>query len=330
MSDADFLTSIEDALWSRSSFSFMPDLTWPMPDEPAAGLADGAAARVVFVGLPSPFSVAFLIALLRLPVHVVAVLTSPTCHPAVAAQNVFDAIGAWAGAPVLRPARVRSDEGMQQLEALNADAAVMASFDQIIRPPALALPRHGWLNVHPSLLPAYRGPEPVYWAVAEGAETVGITAHRVVPTFDAGPILAQRELAGRPDDTSGTLARRLTEAGVGMLGDAVDALLNDEPGRDFEIDPTNYRPSVGHRALNTAVSAAEALRWVRAGTPDIPAWLPGPDGPLYAHAARCVEAGCGTLSYPDADLLVDESSPRCRCASGANPCGRLEGAPAPV
>lgn len=320
----EFLTTLDEALWSRSSFSFVPDMTWPKPaDRRGDGPPD--APRVIFVGLPSHFSVAFLVALLRLPLRLVGIVTSPTCHPAVAAENVFDAIAAWAGVPVLRPARVRSPEGMEQFDALDADAAVMASFDQIIRAPALALPRHGWLNIHPSRLPEYRGPEPVYWAVAEGAATVGITAHRVVPVFDAGPILAQRELAGRPEDTSGMLARRLTEAGVEMLGSAVEALLRDAPGQEFEIDPNTYRPSVGHRPLSLADSAAQALRWVRAGLPDIPAWLPGPDGPQFAHAAQCVERGAGTLSYPDGDLLVTDTAPRCQCTS-TGPCHRIEAA----
>ena len=62
----------------------------------------------------------------------------------------------------------------------------MASFDQIVGARALALPKHGWLNVHPSLLPAYRGPEPVYWAIADGVAVTGISMHKAAPKVDSG------------------------------------------------------------------------------------------------------------------------------------------------
>lgn len=324
MTESDVLAAVEADLWARDSFSFIPDRTWPMPpDGPQAG--NGTGPRVLFVGLPSDYSVAFLLALLRLPVQVVGIVTSPLCHPAVAAQNIFDTIGACAGVPVLRPARVNSAEGRQALAALDPDAAVMASFDQIVRADALAIPRHGWLNLHPSLLPAYRGPEPVYWAVAEAAPTAGITAHRAVPVFDAGPILAQRSAPVHPVDTSGTLARRLTEAGAAMLGDAVEALLRGDEGRVFDVDPSMYRPSVGHRLLSAAPTAVEAERLVRAGNPDLPAWTPGVAGPSYVLAARIVASGEGSLRFPDGDLLVEAASAHCRCVPALGPCDRQEG-----
>ena len=63
----------------------------------------------------------------------------------------------------------------------------MASFDQIIGSRALGVPTHGWMNIHPSALPARRGPEPVYWTIADGDPVAGITLHRAVPKVDAGP-----------------------------------------------------------------------------------------------------------------------------------------------
>jgi methionyl-tRNA formyltransferase len=327
MTDEDYLAGIDADLWARRSFSFVPDRTWPGP--PERGDVHGPARpRVAFVGLPSDYSVAFLLALLRLPVRLTAIVTSPRCHPAVAATNIFDSVAAWADVPVLRLERVNSSEGIAALEALDLDAAVMASFDQIIRPDALALPRHGWMNFHPSLLPAYRGPEPVYWAIADGCAETGITAHRAVPAFDAGPILAQQRVTVRPDDTAGTLARRLTEAGAALLPSALDALLRDA-GHPMDMAGESYRPPVGHRLLTDAESAGQAERWVRAGNPDLPAWYPTGAGARYARSARVVPAGRGTLTFPDADLLIEADGDRCRCAGPPELCARREGLAVP-
>src|SRR5437879_7044872 len=106
----------------------------------------------------------------------------------------------------------------------------MDSVGQLVRLPPPEIPMHGWLNAHPSLLPAYRGPEPVYWALAEGAKETGITLHRAVPRVDSGPILAQAPVAIRDDDTAGTLTKRLVETGIGLLPQALQGLLTDAPG----------------------------------------------------------------------------------------------------
>src|SRR2546428_4468662 len=93
----------------------------------------------------------------------------------------------------------------------------MASFDQIVRPDVLAIPQLGWLNIHPSLLPRHRGPEPIYWAIAQGDRETGITLHWAAERIDAGPILEQRTVPILPIDTAGTLCKRLVAAGVASL-----------------------------------------------------------------------------------------------------------------
>jgi methionyl-tRNA formyltransferase len=202
----------------------------------------------------------------------------------------------------------------------------MASFDQIVHAPALAVPRHGWLNVHPSALPHYRGPEPVYWALADGAEQTGITLHRAVPTFDAGPILAQRRVDIAPDDDAGTLTRRLCAAGVTVLGKAVAGLLGDEPGEPIDLAAATYRPSVGHRNLDRAASALAAERMVRAGAPDLPAFTRHRGTVDFVRKARLLTKGCtdADLRYPDGCLRLLDTSDRCSCKAGAEPCPQLE------
>ncbi len=130
---------------------------------------------MAFAGFPSDFSLAFLLRLLQLDVQPVGIITSPGAHPAILGDNALSRIADHLGIPLIRAWRINDEHSRFELEELGLDAVVMASFDQIVGPRALALPKHGWLNVHPSLLPAYRGPEPVYWAIADGAPITGIT-----------------------------------------------------------------------------------------------------------------------------------------------------------
>jgi methionyl-tRNA formyltransferase len=171
------------------------------------------------------------------------------------------------------------------------------------------------MNVHPSALPARRGPEPVYWTIAEGDPVAGITLHRAVPKVDAGPILAQRTLEVAADDTSGTLARRLSEAGVGVLGDALMRLLRDDPGDPIDLSAATYAPSVGHRHLDGAASAAAALRMVRAGVPNMPAWTTVDGRVCYVLAAHAGAPPPGRpgIGFADGAITLDDTRGQCGC-----------------
>src|SRR6202043_3960659 len=113
------------------------------------------------------------------------------------------------GRPVEVTANVNAEPFVRSLRAYRPDVVVMASFDQIVAAEALAVPTRAWLNIHPSLLPRHRGPEPIYWTIANGDREAGISVHLTVPRIDAGPILAQRRLAVSAAETAGTLARGL-------------------------------------------------------------------------------------------------------------------------
>jgi methionyl-tRNA formyltransferase len=322
-----FLDETERRLWAAPSFSFHPNRQLPHPTDVATRSGDGP--RVIFTGFPSDYSLSFLLALLRLDVTPVGIITSPGAHPAILGDNALTAIAEHIQVPLLRLWRVNDEHSRLAIAGLNPDAVVMASFDQIIGVKALGIPAHGWLNIHPSLLPHYRGPEPIYWAVAEGAAETGISLHRAVPRFDAGPLLAQRRLDIRPDDTAGTLTRRLCELGVEALPEAVERLLADDPGTPVDIDAGSYRPSVGHRRLDEAGSAVAAERMVRAGEPNMPAWanLDGGGG-VYVHAAR-VTPRCTSamgLQFDDGCLELLETSAACGCHHDQPNCPHREGA----
>jgi methionyl-tRNA formyltransferase len=320
-----YLEESSQALWRQPSFSFVPDRQLPPPHGTA--VRSGTGPRVLFAGFPSDYSIGFLYALLGQDVDVAGIITSPGAHPAILGDNALSRIADHVEIPLLRLWRVNDEHARQDIAALRPDAVVMASFDQIIGARALAIPAHGWLNIHPSALPEYRGPEPVYWAIADGAAESGITLHRAVPRFDAGPVLAQRRVAIAGNDTSGTLTRRLVAAGVELLGEALHRLIADDPGIALDLDKATYRPSVGHRRLEDAGSAAEAERMVRAGLPNMPAWVVREGRPAYVLAAHRVEQcpdGTG-LQFADGCLSLDETVATCGCHHNEPDCPHREG-----
>jgi methionyl-tRNA formyltransferase len=124
-------------------------------------------------------------------------------------------------------------ESVAELAALKPDIMVAAAYGQILRQPALELPRLGVLNIHPSLLPKYRGASPVAAVILAGDEETGVTIMRMVLALDEGPILSQRTVAIDPHDTTGTLTERLAGEGAELLMETlprhVDGSLQPQP-----------------------------------------------------------------------------------------------------
>jgi methionyl-tRNA formyltransferase len=316
------LGRMRERLWDRAEFSFIPDRD---SDPLEGGVAPSGGPRVMFAGFPSDYSMAFLLALLQLDVQVVALMTSPGAHPAIVGDNAMSRVADHLGIPLLRAWRVNDEHPILDVGALELDGVVMASFDQIIRARLLSLPRNGWMNVHPSALPARRGPEPVYWTIADGDAVAGITLHRAVPKVDAGPVFAQRRIEVAEDDTSGTLTRRLCAEGVDALGLAVGRMLNGDEGDPIDLAGATYAPSVGHRHLDIAPSAAAALRWVRAGVPNMPAWTEIDGTVMYVRSASPASApGLRTLSFPDGSITLEQLSAACGCHHNLVSCPHLQ------
>lgn len=112
---------------------------------------------------------------------------------------------------------VRDPEFLARLEALRPDVAVVVAFGQIFRKRLLELPRLGCVNLHASLLPAYRGAAPVHAAIAAGEEVTGVTTMQMERGLDSGPMLLRAELPIGPDDTTATLGPRLAKLGAGLM-----------------------------------------------------------------------------------------------------------------
>ena len=193
--------------------------------------------RILFWGTPA-FAVPSLRALIGEGHDVVGVVTRPdrpTGRGRVMTPPPVKEVAEQEGIAVLQPERPRGEEFERVVRALDPELSVVVAYGQILRPEILALPTHGSINVHASLLPELRGAAPIHWAIIRGYAETGITIMRMVEELDAGPILYEvREPIG-PDETASELSLRLSEVGAEALVEAL-ALLEGEAIEEREQD----------------------------------------------------------------------------------------------
>lgn len=186
--------------------------------------------RVIFLGTPG-YAVPVLSTLFDAHHELVAVVTRPD-RPAGRGRSLESPpTAAWArrrGVPVLQPTSLRPPEVAAQFAALKPDVMVIASYGRILPPEILAIPSKGCLNVHPSLLPKYRGSSPVAEALLRGETIIGVTIMLLNKGIDTGPIVAQEEYPVLPDDTAESLTQRLFEQGASLLIRTLPAWSNGE------------------------------------------------------------------------------------------------------
>lgn len=155
--------------------------------------------------------------------------------------------------PLFAVASINHGDSLALLRSLAPDVVCAVCFPRRLRPPLLALPRLGCLNVHPSLLPQYRGPAPIFWALRDGATSIGVTVHRMDATFDSGPIMRQELLTLPPGADGATIDVAWASLGGRLLQEALpglaDGTLQSVPQRgaasyqswptaaDFRIEP---------------------------------------------------------------------------------------------
>ena len=157
--------------------------------------------RIVFCGTPQ-FAVPSLRHLLAQPdFEVLAVITQPD-RPSGRGQKVapspVKAVARERGIRVLQPERITSADTERLLLDLSPDAVAIMAYGQIVPPGLLSLPRLGWINLHASLLPKYRGAAPIQWAIARGVQKTGLTTMRIDAGLDTGAILLQQESSSAP------------------------------------------------------------------------------------------------------------------------------------
>lgn len=233
--------------------------------------------RLLFAGTPE-VAVPSLAALLTSEHEVVAVLTRPDA-PAGRGRRLRPSavreVAEAAGIPVLTPPGLRDPEAQAELIALGVDCAAVVAYGGLVPPALLDAPRHGWVNLHFSLLPAWRGAAPVQHAVLHGDEVTGATTFRLEAGLDTGPVYGTLTETIRPRDTSGELLGRLAGAGSGLLVATLDGIADGslvavpQPADGVSLAP---RLSPSDAQVRWEHPAVAVDRRIRACTPEPGAW----------------------------------------------------------
>jgi len=129
-----------------------------------------------------------------------------------------------AGIPVYQPQKIRAEEAYEYFRNATPDVIVIIAYGQIIPARLIAIPRLGWINLHGSLLPKYRGAAPIHWAIASGETRTGLTTMQIDAGLDTGPMLLQHETEIAPDETASQLYLRLAEAGAPLMTETLRGL----------------------------------------------------------------------------------------------------------
>jgi methionyl-tRNA formyltransferase len=181
--------------------------------------------RLVFVGAVHEAEPA-LVALLDSPAEVVSVITVPAGQGPLPAGYVDLAPLAGAhGVPVRRCADINAAGEVEHIRRLAPDLIVVVGWTRLLGPELLAVPRHGCVGFHASLLPRYRGRAPVNWAILRGEDATGNTMMYLDAGTDTGDVIDQRRVPIGPDDTCATIYAMVAESGAGMLMEHLQALL---------------------------------------------------------------------------------------------------------
>jgi methionyl-tRNA formyltransferase len=273
--------------------------------------------RIIFAGTPAP-ALPSLQRLLDSPHHdVVAVLTRPDASsgrrgkpsPSPVAQLAADA-----GIPVLRPTQPNGAEFVSELAELAPDCCAVVAYGALLRDGLLAVPPLGWINLHFSLLPAWRGAAPVQAAIAAGDEVTGATTFRIEPSLDSGPVFGVVTETVRNTDTAGDLLERLSVSGATLLEKTLDGIADGslaavpQPADGVTVAP---KITVEEARVRWDLPAQVVDRRIRAVTPNPGAWTMIGDLRVKLGPVRV----SGAESLPPGVIQVDRQGVRIGTAS---------------
>src|SRR5580692_2344509 len=233
--------------------------------------------RLVFAGTPET-AVRSLEALLASRHEVIAVVTRPDA-PSGRGRHVEASPvalrAAEAGIEVLKPAKARDPEFLDRLRALGPDCCPVVAYGALLPQAALDIPPRGWVNLHFSLLPAWRGAAPVQHAILHGDDVTGASTFELVAAMDAGPVYGVLTEPVRPGDTTGSLLERLSHSGAELLVATLDGI---EAGTVQAIpqpaEGVSFAPKItpADARVDWKLPAHVVSRQIRACTPDPGAW----------------------------------------------------------
>jgi methionyl-tRNA formyltransferase len=252
--------------------------------------------RLVFAGTPA-VALPSLDAIAASGHELLAVVTRPDAPAGRGRHLVRSPAGAWAdehGVEVLTPERPREPEFQQRLRDLAPDCVPVVAYGALVPPSALEIPKRGWVNLHFSLLPAWRGAAPVQHAVLHGDEVTGASVFELEAGLDTGPVYGTLTENIRPVDTSGDLLERLATEGAGLLLAVLDAIeagtarAHPQPADGVTIAP---KLTVDDARVRWDDPAFAVDRRIRACTPAPGAWTTLRDDRLKLGPVKPVANG---------------------------------------
>lgn len=234
--------------------------------------------RIVFAGTPEP-ALPPLRRLIESPRHdVIAVLTRPDAAAGRRGKPAPSPVARLAlehDIPVLRPSKPNSDEFVAELTELAPECCAVVAYGALLREPLLAVPERGWVNLHFSVLPAWRGAAPVQAAIAAGDTVTGATTFLIEPALDSGPVYGVVTETIRPTDTAGDLLERLSISGAELLSHTLDGIADGtltavpQPSEGVTIAP---KITADEARVRWDLPAHVVERRIRAVTPNPGAW----------------------------------------------------------
>jgi methionyl-tRNA formyltransferase len=277
--------------------------------------------KIVFAGSPQ-FAVPTLEALVATGHEVLGVVTQPD-RPVGRSQQLQAPPVKQAALrlrlSVHQPEKIKSDQGRALMETLRPEAMVVVGYGQILPPWLLELPKFGCINLHASLLPAYRGAAPIQWAVANGETKTGVTSMQMDPGMDTGPILLKWETSIGAEESAVALAERMSAPGAELM---VRTLAGLEAGSIIPVPQDNDRASKApllkkeHGLIDWKLAAQQVYNRLRGFTP-WPGIYTGFRGKkLQVWQARPHE-GADRSAVPGT-LLVAKDSLRMVCGGGTS------------
>ncbi|MEO9325109.1 methionyl-tRNA formyltransferase [Nocardioides sp. C4-1] len=267
--------------------------------------------RLVFAGTPE-VAVPSLDAIAASGHELVGVVTRPDAPAGRGRRLVASPVAQRAdelGVPVLKPDHPRDPDFQAALRALEPDCCPVVAYGALLPQSALDIPRHGWVNLHFSCLPAWRGAAPVQHSIWAGDEVTGATTFRIVKAMDAGPTFGVMTERIRPTDTAGDLLGRLAEGGAGLLVTTLDHLEQGTiEAREQQAEGVSMAPkiTVDDAEVVWTEPAVAVDRRVRACTPAPGAWTTHEGERLKLGPVRPTDetVPAGTLEVRKQEVLV--------------------------
>lgn len=273
--------------------------------------------RIVYFGTPE-LAVPALTAVAARH-QLVAVVAQPDRPKGRSGKPEPPATAAWAkqqGLPVHQPEKLHDGHFESWLKAQAPDLCVVAAYGRLLRQPVLDIPPLGWLNLHPSLLPRWRGPSPIQTALLEGDAVTGVTIMRMVLEMDAGDIVLQEETPIDPDETAGILTERLSMLGAeAMLNGIALVEQGSAPSIPQNPDKVTYSKMFEkeHGRIRWADSALRIHNLVRACNP----W-PMAHGLFRGQVCRVLRTTAAPMAaQADPGAVIEVGKDRILVATGA-------------